>query len=160
MCPRVIIRKQYDKKFLASLKSLKKGVGSVSVSERYGSRGSGSAPKCNGSPTLVTFGKFVSVPWLFTVLIPSLDCSFSSDRNPKCWWISDEPIPSPWIFANPQCPMMPHAPCPPHWSYRITHRNHLSVMLFSCRLTVLKHSLLPYSFYIPHNLNDCWPFLN
>jgi hypothetical protein len=42
----------FKKFFLASLKSLKKGVGigSYSVGHRYGS---GSAPKCHGSPTLL-----------------------------------------------------------------------------------------------------------
>ncbi len=42
--------------FFASLKSLKKGVGagSGSVSQRYGSEGS--APKCHGSPPLVSKG--------------------------------------------------------------------------------------------------------
>jgi hypothetical protein len=42
--------------FFASLKSMKKGVwsgvGSGSIIQRYGSRGSGSVPKCHGSPTL------------------------------------------------------------------------------------------------------------
>jgi hypothetical protein len=40
--------------FFASLKSMKKGKGSGSISKRYGIRGSGSAPKCHGSPTLLS----------------------------------------------------------------------------------------------------------
>jgi hypothetical protein len=51
--------KKYEEEkniFFASLKSMKKGVrsgvgsGSGSISQRYGS---GSAPKCHGSPTLI-----------------------------------------------------------------------------------------------------------
>jgi hypothetical protein len=62
MCLRVSYKKKYEKKKLfASLKSLKKRVGSKvrsgagSMSKRYGSRGSGSgtAPKCYRSPTLL-----------------------------------------------------------------------------------------------------------
>ncbi len=54
MCLRISLRKKYEKNnFLASLKSLKKGVGSGvkpgPISQRCGSR---SAPKCHGSPTL------------------------------------------------------------------------------------------------------------
>jgi hypothetical protein len=51
-------KKIYRKKiiYFASRKPLKKGagseVGSGSISQRYGSGGSGSAPKCHGSPTL------------------------------------------------------------------------------------------------------------
>ena len=54
MCLRVSYKKKYEENFffLASLKSLRKvvgsGVGSGSVSQRYGS-----APKCHKSPTLV-----------------------------------------------------------------------------------------------------------
>jgi hypothetical protein len=46
------LRKNYGKIqiFLASLKSLKKGVGYGSISQRYGS---GFAPKCHRSPALV-----------------------------------------------------------------------------------------------------------
>ncbi len=54
MCLRVSYQKKIRKKLkkFASLKSLKKGVGSWSgsVSQRYGS---GSAPKFNGTPTLL-----------------------------------------------------------------------------------------------------------
>ncbi len=55
MCPRVSYQKKNLKKynFFASLKLMKKGVGSGSISQRYGIHGSGSTPKCQGSPTLV-----------------------------------------------------------------------------------------------------------
>jgi hypothetical protein len=49
-------KKIWGKVFFASLKSLKKGVGSGFVSQRYGS-----APKCHGTPTLL-FTLTISVP--------------------------------------------------------------------------------------------------
>jgi hypothetical protein len=48
MCLRVSYKKKNVNIFFSSLKSLKKGVGSGSISQR-----SGSALKCHGSPTLV-----------------------------------------------------------------------------------------------------------
>jgi hypothetical protein len=59
------LRKKYGKKF-SSLKSMKKVVGSGfgSISQRYGS---GSAPKCHGSLTLISrtsAHRFVTVPTL------------------------------------------------------------------------------------------------
>ena len=48
--------------FFASLKILKKGIGSGSISQGYGRigwSGSGSAPKCHGSPTLANI--FISL---------------------------------------------------------------------------------------------------
>jgi hypothetical protein len=57
-------RKKYEKNCFASLKSIKKGVGSGcgSVSKRSGS---GSAPTCPGSLTLVPTGLVVTVVSLF-----------------------------------------------------------------------------------------------
>jgi hypothetical protein len=56
MCLWVSNKKKYEKiNFFASLKSLKKGVGSRvgSGSGAASESGSGSAPKCSGSPTLI-----------------------------------------------------------------------------------------------------------
>jgi hypothetical protein len=54
MCLRVSYKKKYEKKLIfCILQLLKKGVGSGSISQRYGIHGSGSTPKCQGSPTLV-----------------------------------------------------------------------------------------------------------
>jgi hypothetical protein len=58
MCLWVSYKKKYEKiKNFAYLKPLKKGVGSGvgsgSVSQRYGFLGSGSAPKCHGSLSMI-----------------------------------------------------------------------------------------------------------
>jgi hypothetical protein len=60
MCLHVSYKEKYAKRYIfAPLKSLKKGVGSGSVSQRCGS---GSAPKCHGSPSLI------KTPQLFLLL--------------------------------------------------------------------------------------------
>jgi hypothetical protein len=66
MCLQVSYKKKNEGKitFLASLKSLKKGVRSGSVSQRYGS---GSASKCHGSPTLLHSEEMLNKLSLFSV---------------------------------------------------------------------------------------------
>ncbi len=61
MCLRVSYKKKTWKNFFASSKSTNKGVGSESISQRCGL---GSAPKCHGSPTLISplcFSDFFSL---------------------------------------------------------------------------------------------------
>jgi hypothetical protein len=55
ICLRVNYKKKDEEKnFFATLKSLTKGVGSGYVIQRYGS---GSAPKCQGSSTLLVLAR-------------------------------------------------------------------------------------------------------
>jgi hypothetical protein len=56
MCLGVNYKKKICKKFVCILKVIEKRVGSRSISQRchVWIRGSGSAPKCHGSPTLIS----------------------------------------------------------------------------------------------------------
>ncbi len=62
---RVSYKIQYEKIiFFCSLKGVGSGVGSGSVSQSYGT---GSAPKCHGSPTLIATGTYLSVAPLYSL---------------------------------------------------------------------------------------------
>ncbi len=95
MCLWASHKKKYEKKYFfhASLQSMKKGVGFIS--QRYGS-GSGSAPKCHGSPTLASTPQWYIHTKSTTVYVPASELVPPTplSRQPVC---PSPPEPNGWV---------------------------------------------------------------